>query len=627
MKLIVNLWQDKLIDEIQTVMKLKSLLFSAFCGMIALNAGAEKITLLTDIHVVPGNNKEEMLKHVINDINNNETELVVLSGDLTDEGSDEQLRNVKSILDKITKPLFVVPGNHENNWSQSACKTWFDIWGNDRFVTETENLVIVGMNCGPFMKMGDGHIKHEDLVWLDKTLSDRVKNGKRVLSVCHYAPNPDLDSYREYVSILKKYPVVAHLNGHYHQYKKYRMENVEVLHCRSLEMGKTDKTFGYSIVDITNDSIKVYNKVLDTPAELKFNFKIDTETVVPMEQAEDFNTSLPKNFKVELAHRDDASVFTRVGLDKKNLYIGNSLGYIKSVNKKNGKVNWSYKTDAGIFSRPAVGENVVIVPTADKRLLWLDKKTGKLLNEKDAKGPYVADGIIENGVLYQGGYKVFQAWNVADGSKTWEYDDMTNYCQAAPAVKDNYIVFGAWDTYLRKLDMATGKLMWKWNNGKDRNMLSPGNCVPVVANGKVIVVAPDRYMTAIDWNTGNQIWRDKSHKYRESIGRSADGNCVYAKTMDGEIVCVSTEDNEFKELWLTDAGIGYEHAPCIVLEQDGVVYAGSRRGIISALDSATGKLLWRKQVGSSEINGFDVDEKGNVYVSLIEGSIWKISKK
>ena len=609
-------------------MKLTTLSCILFFALTIFSLSAEKISLIADIHIVPGNNKEMMIKQVIEDINNNDTELVILAGDLTDEGSDEQLKNVKSILDKIRKPLFVVPGNHENNWSQSACKTFFDIWGNDRFVTETENLVIVGINCGPYMKMGDGHVKHEDLLWLDKTLSERVKDGKKVLSICHYALNADLDSYKEYVSILSKYPVVAHLNGHYHQYKNYRVENIEVVHCRSLEMGKKEQmTFGYSIVDITADSVKISNKVLNKEPELKISFPIDYVTTNPIKEQENFNTEIPSNFKIDLAYRDDASVFTRIGVDKNNIYFGNSLGYVKCVNKKTGKLVWSYKTEAGLFSRPAAHKNYIIIPTADKRLLWLNKKNGKLICAKDAKGPYVADGIIENGVLYQGGYKVFQAWNVKTNNLLWEYDDMTNYCQASPSTFNNEIAFGAWDTYLRKFNMSSGDLIWKWNNGKDRNMLSPGNCVPVIANNKVIVVAPDRYMTAIDWNTGKQIWRDNSHKYRESMGRSEDGNRVYAKTMDGEIVCISTEGNEFKKLWITDAGIGYEHAPCIVIEKDGVVYAGSRRGIITAIDAQTSKLLWRQQVGASEINGFDIDEKGNIYVSLIEGSIWRISKK
>ena len=607
-------------------MKIKSLAISALLLLTSLGGNAERITLLSDIHVNPGNHREQMLREVIDDINNNDTELVILSGDLTDEGSDEQLSNVKSILDNIKKPLFVLPGNHENNWSQSACKTFFDIWGNDRFVTETENLIIVGINCGPYMKMGDGHVKHEDLLWLDKTLSERVKKGKKVISVCHYALNADLDSYREYVEILKKYPVVAHLNGHYHQYKKYRVENIEVLHCRSMEMGKKPD-FGYSIVDVTTDSVKVFNKVKNESAELKFAYKIDHKTIVPIEKGENFNTELPENFKVELAHRDDASIFTRVGLDDEDIYIGNSLGYIKSINKKSGKVNWTYKTQASLFSRPAVAKNVVIVPTADKRLLWIDKKTGTIVHENNANGPYVADGIILGNTLYQGGYKVFQAWDIKSATLKWELNDLKNYCQAAPATYKNDIVFGAWDSYLRKVDMKTGKLDWKWNNGRERNMLGPGNCVPVIVEDKVIVVAPDRYMTAIDRKTGEQIWRDKSHKYRESLGRSVDGKCVYAKTMDGEIVCVSTQGNEFKELWLVDAGLGYEHAPCIVLEHKGVVYAGSRRGILATIDVKTKQLLWRQQVGASEVNGFEVDKNGDIYASLVEGSVWRISHK
>ncbi len=608
-------------------MKIKHLVPVALFMLIGLTANAEKISLLSDIHITPGNHRESKLLEVIDEINNNDTELVILSGDLTDEGSDEQLKNVKSILDHIKKPLYVVPGNHENNWSQSACKTIFDIWGNDRFVVETENLVITGINCGPYMKMGDGHVKHEDLMWLDKTLSERVKGGKKVLSVCHYALNKDLDSYREYVGILRKYPVVAHLNGHYHNFKKYRVENIEVLHCRSLEMGKQNPNFGYTIVDVTRDSVKLYDKVLNNPAELKYQYAIDHETIIPLEVADNLDTVVPDNFSIDLAYRDDASIFTRVGLDKDNIYFGNSLGYIKSVNKNTGKLNWTYKTQAGLFSRPATAQNVVIVPTADKRLLWLDKKTGVVMNEKVAAGPYVADGIVVDNVLYQGGYKVFQAWDIKKATLKWELNDLKNYCQASPATCGNDIVFGAWDTYLRMVNKKSGNLEWKWNNGKDRNMLGPGNCVPVIVKDKVIVVAPDRYMTAIDRKTGKQIWRDNSHKYRESMGRSVDGKRVYAKTMDGEIVCISTEGNIFKELWITDAGLGYEHAPCIVLEHEGVIYAGSRRGIIAAIDAKTSKLLWRKQFGVSEVNGFDVDEKGDVYFSLIEGSVWRINKK
>ena len=54
------------------------------------------------------------------------------------------------------------------------------------------------------------------------------------------------------------------------------------------------------------------------------------------------------------------------------------------------------------------------------------------------------------------------------------------------------------------------------NNGKNANMLGPGNVVPAVTPDKVIVVAPDRYMTAIDRTTGQTLWRNNSHRYRQT---------------------------------------------------------------------------------------------------------------
>ena len=144
---------------------------------LALEGGVIRLAILSDVHVSPGNANEGKLREAVAEINATTVDAVMMTGDLTNEGSDVQLHNIKGILDVITHPLYVIPGNHENNWSQSACKTFNDLWGSDRFVFTVGNLVVVGMNCGPFMKMGDGHIKQEDLLWLDSTLNVMVKPG------------------------------------------------------------------------------------------------------------------------------------------------------------------------------------------------------------------------------------------------------------------------------------------------------------------------------------------------------------------------------------------------------------------------------------------------------------------
>ena len=597
-------------------------LIAAVALSLAVQGRVVKLAILSDVHVTPGNANEGKLREAVAEINATDVDAVMLTGDLTNEGSDEQLRNIKGILDGIMHPFYIIPGNHENNWSQSACKTFNDLWGSDRFVFTVDELVVVGMNCGPFMKMGDGHIKQEDLLWLDSTLNVMVKPGMRVLSVNHYPILDDLDNYRAYVDILKKYPVVTHQCGHYHTWRLYETDGINGVMVRALDMGGGNYGYTLMTIDLDRQWIYVYNKVIGSEPEVMFSYRINLDYYST--QQPQLQYSVPAGFDVKCIVADNASIFTRVGVDSKNLYFGNSLGYCKAVDKVTGELRWQFKTDAMLFSRPAVADKYIVLPTSDKRLVWLDKKSGIKKYQYDADGPYVADGVVRGGVLYQGGYKTFQAWDIKRHRLLWHYDSINNYCQAAPVVDGGDVVFGAWDTYLRSLNSRTGALQWQWNNGRNVNLYSPGNVVPAVNGDHVVVVAPDRVTTAIDRNSGTQLWREKNdNKVRESLGCSVDGKVAYAKTMDGELVAMSTGDN-YQQLWKVDLGFGYEHAPCIVLEHDGYIYCGSRRGMLAVVNASTHELVFTYSMGSSEVNGFDVDNRGDIYCSLIEGTIWRI---
>ncbi len=608
-------------------MSIKSIFLTAAVFAATMVSVAEtRIVVLSDIHVTPGNVNEQKLNEAVAEINAMPgVDMVVVDGDLTNEGSDEQLTNVKSILDKIQRPLYVLPGNHENNWSQSATKTFIDLWGNDRFVAEKDDLVIVGLNCGPFMKMGDGHIKQEDLHWLKSTLDQRVKPGMKVVSFNHYPlRKDDLDNYADYIRILEKYPTIIHINGHYHKYEPYQAGDIEAMMVAALD--QRDGKYGYSVVEIGDDKIDFFRKLIGSDRELLHTAPVRT-SLKPFAEDETVSLIQPDGYQIEKVWTDSASIFTRLSFDGDNVYFGNSLGYAKAVDKRSGKLKWSAPTGASLFSRLSPAGDKIFVPGGVHKMIILDRD-GNQIKSIDSKGCYAADGIIADGALYQGGYKKFEKWNAVTGDLVWRNDSLNNYCQASAVVDGDDVIFGAWDTYLRCLDKNTGELRWKWNNGKSANMLGPGNVVPVVTADRVIIVAPDRYMTAVDRKTGETLWRDNSHRYRESLGVSADKTTAYAKTMDGELVAIDITAPGFAERWTVDMGLGYDHAPCIVAEKDGVVYAGSRRGIVTAVDPVGRKVLWSANLGVSEINGIDIDQtSGDVYVSLIEGTVYRIRKE
>lgn len=596
---------------------------AALMAVMAIQATAQHIAVLADVHVTPGNDRDTALRAVVAEINSQPFDLVIMAGDLSNEGSDTELSNVNAILSGITHPLAVIPGNHELTWSQSATKTVFDTWGNDRFVVDLDSLIVVGISCGPYMKMGDGHIKQEDLHWLRSTLQQY--QGRRVLSVNHYPLKDDLDNWQDYVNILADFPIVAHINGHYHRWIRYQGGDIEGAMVRALKMGDGDD-YGYSIVDIDRQWVHIYNKRLGCEPEAKFAFAVCTEHK-PIEISRP-EWQQPEGFEVAKVWADSASVFTRIAFDERNIYFGNSVGQARCIDKRSGQQQWSVPLGVSIFSRPMVLRRGRVAFPNPAGIAMVDIASGRRVKFTAPEVPYVADGLMTEKGWVQGGYKRIELRNANSGKLIWEYDSIFNYCQAAPAVDGRDLVFGAWDTNLRCLDLATGRLRWVWNNGKAANMLGPGNVVPVITSDKVFVVAPDRYMTALDRATGRQIWRDNSVKYRESLGHSEDYSRIYAKTMDGFLVAVDATSDTFNMLWQVDLGLGYEHAPCIVAEVDGIVYAGSRRGIISAVDPATHTLLWSLPLGVSEVNGIDVDPATrDIYVSLIEGTIFRISRK
>ena len=144
-----------------------------------------RIAFLTDIHVSPGAVSEPNLENIVSEINEGDYDFAVVTGDVTNTGLDTELVTVHRILGRLKIPLHIVPGNHETNWSESACQTFPRLWGNDRFCFSADNYLFIGFDTGPFMKMGDGHVKEEDVRWLQQTLAREAGRDKTVISLSH----------------------------------------------------------------------------------------------------------------------------------------------------------------------------------------------------------------------------------------------------------------------------------------------------------------------------------------------------------------------------------------------------------------------------------------------------------
>jgi len=124
----------------------------------------------------------------------------------------------------------------------------------------------------------------------------------------------------------------------------------------------------------------------------------------------------------------------------------------------------------------------------------------------------------------------------------------------------------------------------------------------VGARDKVFSVAPDRQMTAREAETGRQVWRTGDYVVRESIGLSADSSRFYVRAMNDFIYAFNTSGDAPEKIWERNAGFGYDINSGMLRECQGMLFYGTKNGLLLALDAATGAIAWQHKLGTGVMN-------------------------
>lgn len=581
--------------------------------MVQAQQAVFRFAQLTDIHLSPNNpNPTEDLLRSIAQINATDSiDFVLVTGDIAEEGDRATMEKVKSCLDLLKVKYYVVLGNHETKWSDSGCTAFGEIFGGERFEFEHKGFLFLGFNSGPLMRMAYGHVVPQDIRWMTETM-DRYNAGnsrpdKPVILVTHYPMTEgDVDNWYEVTDAVRPYNIRLFIGGHYHRDRDLRYDGIPGILMRSNLRDKDEKP-GYGIYEITEDSILVYTQRIGEPKRQWAAFSLTDSYYDRNGKAEkypDFSVNKEYAQVQELwIVQTGAGIYCSPAVEKDKVFVGDDLGRLTAYALKNGKKLWSFQSGKRIVGTPAVSEGIVVFGSADCKIYGLDAQNGNLLWTVEAAEPVLGAVTIENGIAYIGASDhTFRAVNIRTGEVKWAFAGVRGYIETKPLVTDNKVIFGAWDNTLYTLNKADGKELWKWTGGLTRMHFSPAAVWPVAADGKVFITDPQRAMTAIDIETGNTVWRTFQSMVRETIGLSEDKERIYSKTMNDSIVCYSTKGDQPHKLWASNVGFGYEHAPSMQVEKNGVVFGSTKEGLIFALEAATGKVLWKHKTGNSLIS-------------------------
>lgn len=575
--------------------------------------GTFRFAQLTDIHLSPNNpNPTEDLLRSIAQINATDSlDFVLVTGDLTEEGDRATMEKVKSCLDLLKVKYYVALGNHETKWSDSGCTAFGEIFGGERFDFEHKGFLFLGFNSGPLMRMAYGHVVPQDIRWMTERMSryntGNPRQNNPVILVTHYPMTEgDVDNWYEVTDAVRPYNIRLFIGGHYHRNRDLRYDGIPGILMRSNLRDKDEKP-GYGIYEITKDSILVYTQRIGEPKKKWAAFSLTESYYDRNGKADKYpDFSVNKEYaqvKEQWLVQTGAGIYCSPAVEKDKVFVGDDMGYLTAYALKNGKKLWSFQSGKRIVGTPAVSEGIVVFGSADCKIYGLNAQNGNLLWTVKAAAPVLGAVTIDNGIAYIGASDhTFRAVNIHTGDVKWNFTGVKGYIETKPLVTDNKVIFGAWDNTLYALDKADGKELWKWTGGLTRMHFSPAAVWPVASDGKVFITDPQRAMTAIDLKTGNTVWRTFQSMVRETIGLSEDRERIYSKTMNDSIVCYSAKGDQPHELWASNVGFGYEHAPSMQIEKEGIVFGSTKEGLIFALEAQTGKVLWKHKIGNSLIS-------------------------
>ena len=605
--------------------------FTAFLLFICFHSFAQhknfKFAFLSDTHIgSPNGSAEEDLRRTITDINAmNDIDFVVITGDITELGSNRELALAKKILDSFRIRYYIIPGNHDTGWSESGGQQFSQVFGDDKFSFEHKGIRFIGCASGPYVRMSDGHIPRGHLNWLDKQLKT-LRPHQPLIFLNHYPMDDGMDNWYEITDRLKQYNTWAVLCGHGHSNKAMNFEDITGVMGRSNLRAK-DSTGGYNIVQVDTDSVSFFIKKPGSATMQQWNAFSATQK----------NYDLTKKFK----RPDYSANATYAGLvspawtfsspaniisspcEAGGLVItGNQDGNIIALDGKSGKKKWQYHTNGAIFSSPAAANRLMVAGSADGNVYCLQTHNGRLAWKYNMNAAVMGSPLLSGDTVFIGGSGgSYVALQLSTGKTIWKFDSLQGPVMSKPLLYGGKLIFGAWDRHLYALNSSNGQLIWKWNNGSSVRHFSPAACIPVAADGIVYIVAPDRFITALNAGTGEVHWRSKDGGLRESIGISQDGKTIFGKSMQDSVVLYKASSLPQTAALKIHAGFGYEHAPSMLSEENGFLYFGTKNGVVYCIDLSTRQKKWAYKIDNSMVNTITLLPGSRLLAATMDGKV------
>ncbi|MBR0370354.1 MAG: metallophosphoesterase [Methanobrevibacter sp.] len=225
------------------------------------------IAHISDLHISDTAFDEEVFMEAVAEINNLKPDMIILTGDLTNDGYYREFQQAVKYLDMFEAPLFAVPGNHDAR--NLGHQSFEELIGENSWkLTKENDFTVIGLDSSS-PDEDWGHVGKPQRMWMEHQLDQCVINDLSSIVALHHhvIPIPDTGRERnilsdagEILKILTTHEVDLILCGHKHVPHVWKINETVVVNAGSLCSNKLRGKIGnsYNVYIIDEDTIEIF---------------------------------------------------------------------------------------------------------------------------------------------------------------------------------------------------------------------------------------------------------------------------------------------------------------------------------------------------------------------------------